>query len=31
MQESILGQAELLKAKAVQIGDKRVEIVHKAL
>jgi hypothetical protein len=31
MQESISGQAELLKAKAVQIGDERVETVHKAL
>jgi 2-C-methyl-D-erythritol 4-phosphate cytidylyltransferase len=31
MQESILGQAELPKAKAVQIGDERAETVYKAL
>jgi hydroxymethylglutaryl-CoA reductase len=31
MQESILGQAELPKVKAVQIGNKRAETVHKAL
>jgi superfamily II DNA helicase RecQ len=31
MRESISGQAELPKAKAVQIGDERAETVHKAL